>query len=99
MNYQLLIHSYSNGNRLTKQEIDLLILELETHIRNLKISNNFGFLDSAPDHICNCLKLKERSYWITCLAEIIDMHQPNKTSRSRANEVYEELLQKGLLIG
>ena len=41
MNYQLLIESYSFGTTLSNQEIELLSLELETQIMNMKISTDF----------------------------------------------------------
>ena len=59
MNYQLLIESYSLGSSLSKQEIELLSLELETQIMNINISTEFGCLKSAPTHICKGLNLKK----------------------------------------
>ena len=65
MNYQLLIESYSFGTTLSNQEIELLSLELETQIMNMKISTNFDCLKSAPSHICKCLNLRKGTfgYW------------------------------------
>ena len=99
MNYQLLIESYSFGTTLSKQEIELLNLELDTQILNLDISTDIGCLKSAPNYICRRLSLKEGSYWITCLAEIIDIHQPAKTGKTRGVIVYELLLKLRLVIG
>ena len=76
MNYQLLIESYSLGSSLSKQEIELLSLELETQIMNINISTEFGCFKSAPTHICEGLNLKKNTYWIMCLAEILDLHKP-----------------------
>ena len=98
MNYQLLIESYSSGTSLTEQEIELLSLELETQIININISTEFGFLKAAPSHICEGLNLKKNTYWIMCLAEILDLHKPPKFVKTKSVEVFDLLLEKGLVI-
>ena len=99
MNYQLLIESYSYGTALSQQEIELLSLELEAQIMNINISTEFGCLKSAPSHICKGLNLKKDSFWITCLAEVIDKHKPTKTGKTKGAQIYDELLKRGLVIG
>ena len=99
MNYQLLIESYSFGTTLSKSEIKLLSLELDTQILNLNISIQSACLKSAPNHICKGLKLKKGSLWITCLAEVIDLHHFQKGSKTYGAKVFDELLKKGLVIG
>ncbi len=99
MNYQLLIESYSFGSALSDQEIKLLSLELETQIMNINISTEFGFLKSAPQHICEKLKLKKDTSWILCLAEILDLHKCPKLGKIKSVEVFDLLLEKGLVIG
>ena len=97
MNYQLLIESYSFGTTLSNQEIQLLILELETQIMN--ISKDFGCFKSAPSHICKGLNLRKGTSWIMCLAEILDIHKPTKIGKTKSVKVYDLLLKKGLVIG
>ena len=99
MNYQLLIESYSFGTSLSKQEIELLSLELETQIMNINLSTEFGCFKSAPSHICKGLNLKKDTYWIMCLAEIIDLHKPLKFGKTKSVKVFDLLLKKGLVIG
>ena len=99
MNYQLLIESYSLGTALTDQEIELLSLELETQIMNANISTDFAYFKLAPNHICKELNLKEGTYWIMCLAEILDLHKPNKFGKTKSVEVFDLLQKKGLVIG
>ena len=99
MNYQLLIESYSFGSSLSEQEIELLSLELETQIMNFNISTEFGCFKSAPSHICKSLNLKKDTYWIMCLAEILDLHQPPQFGKTKSVEVFDLLLEKGLVIG
>ena len=100
MNYQLLIESYSFGTSLSEQEIELLSLELETQIMNINISTEFSFFKSAPYHICEGLNLKKDTYWIICLAEILDLHKPPpQFGKMKSVEVFDLLLEKGLVIG
>ena len=98
MNYQLLIESYSFGTTLSKQEIELLSLELETQILSLDISSEKGFLASAPTHICKGLNLRKGTFWISCLAEVIDKHKPLK-GKTNGAKIYDELLKRNLVIG
>ena len=99
MNYQLLIESYSFGTSLSEQEIELLSLELETQIININISTEFGCLKAAPSHVCAFLNIKKNTYWIMCLAEILDLHKPPKFGKTKSVEVFDLLLEKGLVIG
>ena len=99
MNYQLLIESYSFGTTLSQSEVKLLSLELDTQILNLDISIDTGSLKQAPTHICKGLNLRKGSLWITCLAEVIDLHQSKRTTKTNGAKVYDELLKKGLVIG
>ncbi len=99
MNYQLLIESFSFGTTLSNQEIELLSLELETQIINLNISTDFAFLKSAPTHICKGLNLRKGTFWIICLSEILDIHNPPKIGKTKSVKVYDLLLEKGLVIG
>ena len=99
MNYQLLIEYYSAGTKLSEQEIELLNLELETQILNIDVSTDFNCFKSAPSHICKGLNLKKGTFWIMCLAEIIDLHKRSKIGKSKSVEVFDLLLKKGLVIG
>jgi len=99
MNYQLLIESYSFGTSLSEQEVELLTLELKTQIMNINISTEFSLLKSAPSHICKGLNLKKDTYWIMCLAEILDLHKPPEFGKTKSVEVFDLLLEKGLVIG
>ena len=99
MNYQLLIESYSFGTALSEQEIDLLGLELEAQIMNINISTEFGFFKSAPSHICQKLNFLKDTSWIMCLAEMVDLHKRPKLGKTKKVEVFDLLLEKGLVIG
>ena len=99
MNYRLLIESYSFGTSLSEQEIELLSLELETQIININISKDFGCIKVAPSHICEGLNLKKDTYWIMCLAQILDLHKPTQFGKTKSVEVFDLLLEKGLVIG
>ena len=92
MNYQLLIESYSFGTSLSEQEIELLSMELETQIMNINISTEFDCFKCAPTHICEGLNLKKYTYWIMCLAEILDLHKPPKFGKTKSVEVFDLLI-------
>jgi len=98
MNYQLLIESYSFGTSLSEQEIELLSLELETQIMNINISTDFGCFKSAPTHICEGLNLKKDTYWIMCLAEILDLHKPPNLGKLKVWRFSIYFLKKDLLL-
>ena len=66
---------------------------------NIKISAEFGCFKSAPPHIRKRLKLKKDTYWIMCLAEILDLHKPPKLRKTNSVRVFDLLLEKGLVIG
>ena len=99
MNYQLLIESYTFGTTLSDQEIELLSLEIETQIMNMNISNDFDCFKPAPTHICKGLNLRKGTFWIMCLASILDIHKPPKKGKTKSVKIYDLLLEKGLLIG
>ena len=99
MNYQLLIESYSFGTTLSSQELELLSLELETQIMNINISTDFDCFKAAPNHICKGLNVRRGTFWIMCLAEILDIYKPSKKGKTRSVKVYDLLLEKGLVIG
>ncbi len=99
MNYQLLIESYSFGTPLSREEISLLNLELETQIMNINISTDFACFKSAPSHICKALNLREGTFWIMCLAQILDLNKPSKVGKTKSVEVFDLLLKKGVVIG
>ena len=99
MNYQLLIESYSFGTTLSNQELELLSLELETQIMNINISTDFGCFKPAPYHICKGLNLRKGTFWIMCLAEILDIHKSSNIGKTKSVKVYDLLLEKGLVIG
>ena len=99
MNYQLLIESYSFGTPLSREEIALLNLELETQIMNINISTDFACFKTAPTHICKALNLRKGTFWIMCLAQILDLHKPLKERKTKSAQVFDLLLKKGLVIG
>ena len=94
-----MIESYSFGTTLSNQEIELLTLELETQIMNMNISTDFDCFKSAPNHICKCLNLRNGTFWIMCLAKILDIYKPPRVGKTKSVKVYDLLLEKGLVIG
>ncbi len=99
MNYQLLIESYSFGTGLSTKEVELLNLELDAQIFNLDITQELVCLDPAPNYICKRLQLRRGTFWIMCLAEVIDRYKKPLNGKTKGVFIYDKLLKKGLVIG
>ena len=99
MNYQLLLESYAAGENITKNELPLLELELDTQIQSIKFSRSQGCTEEAPKHICEAAQICEGSSWITCLASILDKsYPPSLGTKSRGAKVFEELQDNNYLM-
>ena len=72
MNYQLLLECYSSGSEMTKDELQMLEIELDTQIESIKVSRTQGCLKIAPKYICQAAFVCECSAWITCLAAVLE---------------------------
>ena len=66
---------------------------------NINISTEFGCFKSAPTYICEALNFLKDTYWIMCLAQLLDLHQPPQFGKTKSVEVFDLLLEKGLVIG
>tara|TARA_Y100001968_G_scaffold285775_1_gene285998 strand:+ start:312 stop:548 length:237 start_codon:yes stop_codon:yes gene_type:complete len=66
MNFQLLLECYSSGSEMTKTELQMLEIELDTQIESIKVSRTQGCLKIAPKHICQAALVCESCVWITC---------------------------------
>ena len=96
MNYQLLLECYSSGSELTKDELQMLEIELDTQIESIKFSRNQGCLEIAPIHICNAALVCEESLWITCLAAVLDKCSPPLIGQNaKVAIVFDELVRQG----
>ena len=99
MNYQLLLECHSQGTEITKQEAELLDLELYSQIESIKVSRTQGCLEIAPDHICKTSLVCKGSNWITCLAAVLDQVLPVKMGKkARGAQVIDELVKNGYLV-
>ena len=65
----------------------------------MNISSDLGCFKSAPNHICKGLNLREGTFWIMCLAKILNIYEPSKIRKTKSVKVYDLLLEKGLVIG
>tara|TARA_Y100001968_G_scaffold22215_1_gene17564 strand:+ start:129 stop:431 length:303 start_codon:yes stop_codon:yes gene_type:complete len=92
MNYQILLESYAAGENISEDELQLLELELDTQLENIKISRSQGCTEEAPKHICEAAQVCEGSSWITCFASILDKsYPPSLGIKSRGVKVVEKL--------
>ncbi len=98
MNYQLLLECYAEGIEITPQEVELLEIELYSQIESIKVSSNEGCINVAPNHICEKAFVCEGSFWITCLAAVLDqLSQPPLGKKSRGAIVFDQLLRSGYI--
>ena len=96
MNYQLLLECYSSGTEMTKDELQMLEIELDTQIESIKVSRTQGCLKVAPKHICKAAHVFEGSAWITCLAAVLDECSPPLIGqKAKGAIVFDELVRQG----
>ncbi len=92
MNYQMLLECHAAGTAITKQEAELLDLELESQIASIKVSRTQGCIEVAPDHICKVASVCKGSCWITCFAAVLDQINPVPLGdKARGAIVFDEL--------
>ncbi len=96
MNYQLLLECYSSGTEMTKDELQMLELELDTQIESIKVSRTQSCLKMAPKHICQAAHVCEGSAWITCLAAVLDNCSALSIGqKAKGAIVFDELVRLG----
>ena len=96
MNYQLLLECYSTGSEITKDELQMLEIELDTQIESIKVSLNQGCLQIAPKHIYQAALVCEGSTWIIRLASVQDKClPPSLGQKAKGAIVFDELVRQG----
>ena len=81
MDWKTSLDWYCSGNKLDKEDIELL--EIEYH-QVLKANNNVAKLEVAPKHICNQTEIPDGSLWIKAVALVLDRLCPVKAGKSRS---------------
>lgn len=93
MNYQMLLECYAAGSLISKQEAQLLDLELDSQIASIQVSRREGCIEVAPDHICKAANVCKGSLWITCFAAVLDLVAPVPIGeKARGAKVFDELV-------
>jgi len=99
MNYQLLLECYAEGTEISWKEAGLLDIELCAQIESIKVSSKQGCIAVAPNHICKKAHVCDGSFWITCLAAVLDqLMPPSLGEKSRGATVVDELVEHGYLV-
>ena len=99
MNYQMLLEYYSTGVALSNQELKMLDIELYTQIESIKVSRTQGCIEIAPKHICKATLVCEGSFWITCLASLLDKLSPQALgNKTRGAKVFDTLIQHNYIV-
>ena len=92
----MLLECHAAGTSISKQEAQLLELELDSQIASIKISRSQGCIKIAPDHICQAACVCKGSLWITCFAAVLDQVNPVPIGeKSRGATVCDELVNNG----
>ena len=99
MNYQMFLECHAAGTVITKNEAHILDLERESQIASIKVSKTEGCIEVAPDKICKAARVCNGSFWITCLAAVLDQIVPIAIgAKARGARVFDELVGNGYLV-
>ena len=95
----MLLECHAAGIAITSQEVQLLDLELDDQIASIKFSRRQGCIEVASDHICEATFVCKGSFWITCLAAVLDQINPVLIGRkARGAIVFDELVKNGFVV-
>ena len=95
----MLLECHAAGTAITKQEAQLLDLELDAQIASIKVSRTQGCIAVAPDHICDAASVCKGSLWITCFAAVLDKVNPvGIGKKARGARVFDELVKNGYAV-
>ena len=84
---------------MTKDELQMLEIELDTQIESIRVSRTQGCLKIAPKYICQASHVCEGSAWITCLAAVIDKCSPPSIGqKAKGAIIFDELVRLGYLL-
>ncbi len=99
MNYQMLLECYASGAGITNEELQMLDIELYTQIESIKVSRTQGCIKTAPKHVCKAALVCEGSFWITCLASVLDKcDPPSLGNKARGAKVFDELVRQNYVV-
>ncbi len=94
----MLLECHAAGTAIDENEAKLLDVELYTQIKSIKLSRTQGCIEVAPDHICKAALVCKGSFWITCLAAVLDQVNPVSIGKkARGPIVFDELVSNGYL--
>ena len=95
----MLLECHAAGTTITKQEAEILDLELDSQIASIQISRTQGCIEPAPEHICKAASVCKGSLWITCFAAVLDTINPLPMgTKARGATVFEELINNGYVV-
>ena len=92
----MLLECHALGTAITKEEAQLLDIELDSQIASIKVSRTQGCIEVAPDHICESALVCKGSFWITCFAAVLDQINPVPMGmKARGATVLDALVENG----
>ena len=87
-NFKTVIEDYCGTGKLSEDEFDFLERE---HIKTMSSICETSSPSIAHWNICEACNLKQRSFWISCNASILDKIRPVKTGKPRAHKLFDAL--------
>ncbi len=95
----MLLECHAAGTAITKEEAQILELELDSQLASISVSRTQGCVEAAPDHICEAASVRKGSYWITCFASVLDQINPVPIGKkARGATVFDKLVENGYAI-
>ena len=93
-----MLEGYAGGESISKDELTLLELEIETQIENIKFSRSQDCTKEAPKNICKAARVCEGTSWIIFFSSILDKSYPHSLgTKSRESRLFDLLLENNHL--
>ena len=94
-----MIERYAAGECISKDEISLLELELDSQLISIKFSRTQGCTEKVPKHICVAAQVCVCNICLTCFASILNKANPlSLWNKSRGTKVIDALLDNNYLM-
>tara|TARA_Y100001968_G_C18858900_1_gene481652 strand:+ start:144 stop:440 length:297 start_codon:yes stop_codon:yes gene_type:complete len=88
MDWITILDWYCSGNKLTKEDIQQLDSDFKNNIETITRKTR---LEVAPPHICNTSCVERDSYWLHCLAVVLDKLDPLNNFETRRGRLIKVL--------
>ena len=87
-NFKAVIEAYCRTGIISGEEVDFLERE---HIKTMSSICETSSPSIAHWNICEACNLKQRSFWISCNASILDRIRPVRSGKPRSYKLFDAL--------